>query len=168
LDDNYAIVRATLQRGPWSVRAQKNWMPTNDGRIIYAVAPGGKRASTVFRLEGQHVTMPAGTAVSQGRLRGGSHAVKVPGGWLCIVHDVAWPGGGRMYLHRFALLTEDLALVSLTDPFVFQTRSVEFCAGLAFDGKRLVASFGVEDQHALLGIFDLDVVLGQLRSDYQI
>jgi hypothetical protein len=168
LDDDYAIVKATLQRGPWSVRAQKNWMPTNDGRIIYAVGSDGKRATTVFRLDGQRVVMPGGAVLSQGRLRGGSHAVKVPGGWLCVVHDVAWPGGGRMYLHRFALLAEDMSLVSLTDPFVFQVRSVEFCAGLALDGKRLVASYGVDDHHARLGIFDLDVVLGQLREDFQV
>lgn len=171
LDDDYAIVKATPLRGPWSVHSQKNWMPVaNSGQIIYATAPTGGPKATVLDLDGDLARPHRGTTFyGHGRLRGGSQAVWTPSGWLCIVHDVSWPGGNsRIYLHRFVLLSSDFRIISMTDPFYFERKGIEFCAGLAFDDKRLVASFGVEDREARFGIFDLYAVRARLRADYQI
>jgi hypothetical protein len=167
LDADYAIVAATPLRGPWSPIAQKNWIPTGDGHLIYSIAPDGGKKSTVFDLSGREISCGTATQFNSGRLRGGSQAVRVPGGWLCIVHDVAWPSS-RVYLHRFVLLSTDFEIISMTELFHFMHKGIEFCSGLAFDGKQLVASFGVDDHLAIFGIFDFDVVRSKLRTDYQI
>jgi hypothetical protein len=176
LDADYAIVAATPLRGPWSGLSQKNWMPASGGdddqaaTLIYAASPDGGRQATVFGLDGAAADHRGATFFGHGRLRGGSQAVRVPEGWLCIVHDVSWPGGNaRIYLHRFVLLSADFKIVSMTDPFYFERKGIEFCAGLAYDGKQqLVASFGVEDRVAYFGVFDLASVVAKLRTDYQI
>jgi hypothetical protein len=108
------------------------------------------------------------TCLEHGRLCGGSQAIRVDDGWLCIVHDVAWPGSGPIYLHRFVLLSDDFQLVGMSDPFFFERKGIEFCAGLAYDAERLVASFGVEDAVVHFGIFSLAAVRSQLRPDFQI
>jgi len=184
LADDWSIASATALRGAWSTRDQKNWMPRieagSDDRggetlLVYAASPDGGRRATAFGLSGDPrrgdvaIDTRGQTFFGHGRLRGGSQLVRVPGGWLAIVHDVAWPGGNsRIYLHRFVLFSDALEIVSLSDPFHFERLGVEFCAGLARDGDRLVASFGIEDCRAYLGTFDLATVMGQLRDDLTI
>jgi tetratricopeptide (TPR) repeat protein len=175
LDAGYAIIRATPLRGPWSHLSQKNWMPRSGDALdrtadlIYAASPGNRGGqATVFDLDGTRIDHRNATSFGHGRLRGGSQLVRTPDGWLCLVHDVAWPGSWRLYLHRFVLLSDDYKIISMTDPFFFERKGIEFCAGLAFDGAKLVASYGVEDCKAHLGVFDLEVVCAALRVDYQI
>lgn len=182
LDDDGAVVRAEPLRGPWSIHApQKNWMPLIDGdaaKFIYATSLNGDVGSTtIFDLAESSdpgarprylIQPPSGTTYDHGRLRGGSQAVRVDGGWLFVVHDVAFPGSGRMYLHRFVLIDEKLELVSMTDLFYFEKMGIEFCAGLALVDGKLVASYAVNDGSARLGIFDWQRVRKALRKDFVI
>lgn len=181
LADDATIVSAQALRGPWSVHTQKNWMPLVDGdaaKFIYATSLNGDVGSTtVFDLveaEDEDTSLrysirtPLGATYDHGRLRGGSQAVRVEGGWLFCVHDVAFPGSGRMYLHRFVFIDDKLELVSMTDPFYFEKRGIEFCAGLALIDDKLVASYSVNDASARFGIFDWSRVRGQLRKDFVI
>ena len=182
-----AIVRAEALRGPWSKHAQKNWMPRIDGddaKIIYASQP-----TTIFDLVeadepdvrrlswhiaerhaiGCEIDDVASGTFAHGRLRGGSQAVRTAGGgWIFVVHDVAFPGSGRIYLHRFAMLDDQLKLVALSDPFYFEQLHIEFCAGLATLGDKLVASYAVNDGNARLGIFEWEKVQKTLRTDFVI
>jgi len=182
--ENGAIVRAEPLRGPWSDQTQKNWMPIVDeargtAKLVYATHP-----TTIFDLVGAddpdvrrlswHVADRAAVGCEldatfeHGRLRGGSQAVRVDGGWLFVVHDVAFPGSGRLYLHRFARLNDRLELVGLSDPFYFEQLGIEFCAGLAIVGEHLVASYAVRDRTARLGIFAREAVERSLRTDFVI
>ncbi len=176
-----AVVRAEALRGPWSVHAQKNWMPLVDGdavKFVYATSLDGDVGSTmIFDLveaddaearPRYSVRPPADASFDHGRLRGGSQAVRVDSGWLYCVHDVAFPGSGRMYLHRFVLLDDQLQLVSMTDPFYFEKLGIEFCAGLALVDGKLVASYSVNDGSARFGVFDWQAVQGKLRKDFVI
>jgi hypothetical protein len=169
-DADYAISAATPLRGPWSEGAQKDCVPvaSDPAKLIYAIAPEGTRRAAAIDLDGTSFATGDTVWLACGRLHGASQAIRVDDGWLCIVRDVAWPESGRMDLHRFALLAEDFELVSMTDPFFFELRGIEFCGGLGYDGERLVASFGVEDRLVHFGIFSLAAVRSQLRSDYQI
>jgi hypothetical protein len=101
------VVRAEALRGPWSEHAQKNWMPLVDGdhaKFIYATSLNGDVGSTVIfdLVEAEDPTArpryaikpPDVATFGHGRLRGGSQAVRVDGGWLFVVHDVAFPGHG--------------------------------------------------------------------------
>ena len=181
IDADGSIVCAEPLRGPWSEHTQKNWMPLVDGdaaKFIYATSLNGDVGSTtIFDLveaddpdvrPRYSIQPPAGTAYGHGRLRGGSQAVRVDGGWIFCVHDVAFPGSSRLYLHRFVLIDDKLQLVSMTDPFYFEKLGIEFCAGLALVGGKLVASYAVHDGSARLGIFDWQRVRSALRKDFVI
>jgi hypothetical protein len=165
--DEADIVSLTLLRGWWSDRHQKNWVPVVDGdrlTFVYSVDP-----AILLRHEpgGPLVeTRPAPPRAALDHLRGGSQAVRIPGGWLYVAHEVAaYSHYDRVYLHRFVTLDEDLRVTALSDPFYFETRSVEFCAGLARDEARgaLVASYGVYDRRARLAFFDEGRVMSALR-----
>jgi hypothetical protein len=174
--ENGDIVSAHPLRGPWSEHAQKNWMPivlpdaTDDLRIIYAVAPHSTEATIATVNNATMATTFNKPFYGHGRLRGGSQAVRIPDvGYLCIVHDVAWPGSGRIYVHRFVQLDTNLKIVAMSDPFHFRKLGIEFCAGLAWDGDdKLVASFGMEDREPYFGTFSLKSILSALRTDYVI
>lgn len=167
LDDDYQIIDAWPVRGSWSATPQKNWMPIegDDLRFIYAT----KDPTTILTVNpsARQITTPA--VLGHGRLRGGSQAVKIGDAWIFIVHDVAWPGGNaRIYLHRFVEMDANFRVIGMSDPFYFERRGIEFCCGLGYDGKKLVASFSVEDRCAKLAIFDLEKVRSSLRRDYTI
>lgn len=167
INEEGSIVRAEPLRGPWSNQAQKNWMPlVEDGtlKFVYAAEP-----TTIFSLNDQcTIEFPTDCTFGHGRLRGGSQGVKVDGGWIFVVHDVAFPGSGRFYLHRFVLLDDQLRLVSMTDPFFFEKLGIEFCAGLAEVNGKLVASYAVNDGSAKLAIFEWEAVRKSLRTDFVI
>ena len=180
--DDGAVVRAEALRGPFSELTQKNWMPLVYGdhaKFIYATSLDGDVGSTVIfdLVESDDpearpryvIRPPLGAAFGHGRLRGGSQAVRVDGGWIFVVHDVAFPGGaGRIYLHRFVFIDDQLKLVSMTEPFYFEKIGIEFCAGLALIDDKLVASYSVHDSSARLGVFDLARVRKALRKDFVI
>ncbi len=172
INERGAVIAAEPLRGPWSEHAQKNWMPFVEGdaaKFVYATQP-----TTIFELthidgSGHAIEPPAGNSFGHGRLRGGSQGVRVDGGWIFAVHDVAFPGGGeRIYLHRFVFLDDQRHLVSMTDPFYFERLGIEFCAGLAQVGDKLVASYAVNDGSARLGVFDPTAVRRALRRDFVI
>jgi predicted GH43/DUF377 family glycosyl hydrolase len=164
LDGDYNIVEARPLRGPWSGLCQKNWMPlVRDGGVfvVYSTSP-----TIMFCLgkDGQ-IDTNGTTDFGHGRLRGGSQAIRVPQGWLFIVHDVIWIPL-RLYLHRFVLMSDDFKVAKMSDHFYFQNRGIEYCCGLAYDGKKLVASYSVNESAAHFGVFDLADVMSQLKTDF--
>lgn len=166
LGKDYGIDKATPLRGPWSGRHQKNWMPLVNGdrvRFIYSTLP----EVVLDGLRPEARGTPNLAYGAYGRLRGGSQAVRVPGGWLFLVHDVTFMPG-RVYLHRWVLMDDELKVAAMSDAFFFQRLGIEFCAGLAFNSyrKMLVASFSVNDESAHLGVFDLGDVMESLRDDF--
>ena len=189
LGEDGDVVHAGLLRGGWSDLTQKNWMPLVDGdhlKFIYATSLDGDVGSTVifdlveaaepnvarlsWHIGGRYaVGCSPEASFGHGRLRGGSQAVRVEGGWIFIVHDVCFPSrSNRMYLHRFVFIDDKLKLVSMTDLFYFEKSGIEFCAGLALVEDKLIASYSVNDESARLGIFDLARVRRALRKDFVI
>lgn len=150
---------------------QKNWMPIvgRPGAFLYLchptiaieVADNGRTTEIV-----RHLT--AGSSdndrkVSFADLRGGSQLIPFRNGWLCLTHEVTWRPE-RVYLHRFLAFDADFKIIALSDPFYFERVGIEFCAGLARDGDRLVASFGVNDASAHLAFFDPARVEAALKA----
>jgi predicted GH43/DUF377 family glycosyl hydrolase len=168
LDEEYGIRKATPLRGPWSALHQKNWMPlVRDGHVFFIYSTTPEALFELKDVDGGEIDIRDTRTFSYGRLRGGSQAVRVPDGWLFLVHDVVW-SSGRNYYHRFVLMTDDFKVTKMSDPFYFQKRGIEFCAGLGYDGEKLVASFAVNDFTAHLGVFNLDSVMAKLRTDFVI
>jgi glycosyltransferase involved in cell wall biosynthesis len=142
-------------------KTQKNWMPVvgRPGSFVYLCDPTvvieRRPASTVEVCR----SAPPACLVD---LRGGSQVIAHGGGWLCITHEVTWCPH-RVYLHRFVRLDVDFKVTAVSDPFYFVAKGIEFCAGLARDNDKLVASFGVNDASAYLAIFDPAAVDRVLR-----
>ena len=159
LDAAGDVCEMTLLRGPWSSKNQKNWKPAADGdrlRWIYSTDP-----LTVF----DHGTIPTKLEHS-GRLLGSSQAVKISEGWLWVDHEVSWndKGRDRIYAHRFVLADAELTRVeAISDPFCFEQRGVEFCAGLSVEAGSVAVSYAVKDASAKLVELPLAQVLGMRR-----
>jgi predicted GH43/DUF377 family glycosyl hydrolase len=91
------------------------------------------------------------------RFRGGSQLLQFDDGWLGLVHEVAGLGSRRVYEHRFIWLDADLELRRVSPAFAFRERqAIEFAAGLAINGHRLVASYGVRDAEAWITAIEAD------------
>jgi hypothetical protein len=173
LDSDYAIVRATPLRGPWSVLNQKNWMPVETStarrtKIVYSLCP-----TTVLDLDvvdRQIIPAPGDRFITNSHLRGGSQLVPFDGGYICLIHDVTFSNQYRTYLHRFVWLDAEFVVRKMSDFFFFQHRGIEYAAGLAHDPakNRLVASYSVSDASANLAFFDVDKVRSALREDFAI
>jgi hypothetical protein len=111
-------------------------------------------------------TAPAASRSEE--LRGGSQLVRLAtGAWLGIAHEMATAGprGRRRYWHTFYACDDDGRLVARSAPLKLSNRhDIEFAAGLAVDERgRVVISFGVDDDCALLGVTELGAVLSLLR-----
>ena len=174
-ESDYAILRATPLRGPWSTHNQKNWMPlATHGEIltiVYSVIPT-REAATIkitLPLEMHQIEGPREPSPADPHLRGGSQLVPAEGGHLCLIHDVIFgPNYTRTYLHRFVWLDENFVTQKMSELFFFEHLGIEYAAGLALDptGKHLVASYSVNDSSANLAIFELSAVMKSLREDF--
>lgn len=161
---NHQVKNLTLLASP-SPAHEKNWMPLA-GRFnqwIYS-CHFGERVTLVSAIDGQWVLDPQAPTFPLAKgFRGGSQAVEVlPGQWLACVHEVAFNGGHRVYEHRFVLFDEQAhwKITAVSMPFVFTSPFlIEFAAGMALKGDRLVLSFGVMDECASVAEMDLEDVL---------
>jgi len=162
IDSEWRITGARVVRDYEPDRAQKNWMPIlgAPGRFLYLCDP-----TTVIdcapegTIERSRVT---DIDANLTELRGGSQVIPHRDGWLCLVHEVFFTPE-RVYLHRLVRLNEKFEIDRVTEPFFFQNKGIEFVAGLAQDGDRFVASFGVNDASAHLAFFDAAAVDRALR-----
>ena len=73
--------------------------------------------------------------------------------------------GGRVYEHCFVELTDDFRIRRISNIWIFERPTIEFCAGICIVGRHLILSYGVLDRHARLLRLKLSVVERMLRSD---
>ena len=158
------VAEELLLPGPEPGRHEKNWMPFVEGgeiHFVYSCGPTVVAAldsrSGPMRIVSRHETRR-----DMGSLRGGSQGVSVEQGTLFVVHEVVAAMAGRRYTHRFVLLNEAYRLVAMSPRFSFAHEGVEFCAGLAGHGSKLVLSFGIGDAAAGLAVIDTDDALASL------
>ena len=129
---------------------EKNWMPWNDG-WVYACCGNGH----VLTVDSDPVVAGGWQLCRRGKsppiateFRGGSQLVPFDGGWLCAVHEVVH-GSQRVYLHRFVWFNNAMAIERVSPAFHFRERhAIEFAAGMAVIGDRVVVTFGVRDAEA--------------------
>jgi glycosyltransferase involved in cell wall biosynthesis len=174
LDDAGDVTSVEVQRSVRPDVHQKNWVPLVRGGELLFVYKTDPTVLLGYDPESRQarVRQVGRPPLRLEALRGGSQAIRVPGGWLYVAHEVVFgEPPRRKYLHRFVLLDEGLRVAAVTDPFTFLGRDIELCAGLARDGEsgRLVASFGVDDARACVALLDEKAVLARLgpRADAQ-
>jgi hypothetical protein len=169
LDDNRNVAEMHVVRSFRRDLHQKNWMPlvwNDDLYLIYSTDPTVvlKYDFASGNVEIYQSSVP-GPCLEM--FRGGSQAVRVADGWICLVHESQqMDERARFYQHRFVLLSEEFRVKGFTEPFYFLRKGIEFCAGLGHDrdSGRFVASFGVNDQEGYLAFFDQDSVYSRLVS----
>lgn len=189
-DDEYNVIDAVPLRGAWSGQAQKNWAPFDgctEPRFLYSIDHGtlhdthgpliaasaakpaspNNRGNTEVRLMSRAVAVNAGRSSPVGYegIRGGSQLVHVGDGmWLGIGHEMRFSGGLKVYWHLW-YATDSMGKLLAKSPAMklAPETGIEFAAGLAIDGDRVVVSYGVDDAVCRLGETSLAAVLSILQ-----
>jgi hypothetical protein len=145
---------------------EKNWMPRVSDvgleffyRLNRVVDPSGV---TTWEYEYPELSLDA--------LSGGSQVIPFFSNWLAVIHEArALPvSGKRYYQHRFVMFDTSSRLVAVSMPFCFHDKVIEFAAGLAWhpDGRRLIISYGREDNSAWLATINAEEVSWMLSHGY--
>lgn len=97
-------------------------------------------------------------------LRGGSQLVRVADdAWLGIAHEMKFLNGRKFYWHTWYLVDSRGKMKAASAPMKLAPNGIEFAAGMAIAGDRVVVSFGVDDMQCRLGETRLSAVLELLR-----
>lgn len=137
----------TLNSKPQEV--EKNWLPFEDG-YVYWYDP-----MTILDRNGQNAIIKDSN-FDLSTFRGSAGPIQYNGGWLLVVHQVIMSAGSRIYYHRFLYLNCDFEVKNISESFHFDHIGVEFCCGLATNGKDLYLTYGIEDYTAELLILNKD------------
>jgi len=97
-------------------------------------------------------------------LRGGTQLVRVgDDAWLGIGHAMKFVDKLKYYFHVWYLVDSRGVMQSASPPMKLAPNGIEFAAGIALDGERVVVSFGVDDMEAKIGETRLSAVMEMLK-----
>ena len=97
-------------------------------------------------------------------LRGGTQLVRVAeDAWLGVGHEMKFVSGKKHYWHTWYLVDACGKMTAASEPMKLAQNGIEFAAGMAIDGDRVVVSFGVDDMDCRLGETKLSAVMEILR-----
>jgi hypothetical protein len=97
-------------------------------------------------------------------LRGGTQLVRVADdAWLGIGHEMKYLNNLKFYWHTFYLVDSKGQMKAASAPMKLASNGIEFAAGMAIDGDRVVVSFGVDDMECKIAETSLAAVMGTLR-----
>jgi tetratricopeptide (TPR) repeat protein len=155
--------------GPDPYRCEKNWLPfVHEGQIhvIYSYDP-----FLIYRIDPEtgkcETKLHTHTGLDLSRFRGSAPPIPWGDGYLLLIHEVVFQENEeRMYLHRFLFLDQQFALKSLSDPFYFLHKGIEFCCGMQIDhtDQNLILTIGVEDHDAYFCRVPLRTLPSLLKS----
>lgn len=98
-------------------------------------------------------------------LRGGTQLVRIDdNSWLGVGHEMKFVGGKKYYWHVFYLVDARGKMTAASEPLKLVPNGIEFAAGMAIDGDRVVISFGVDDMECRLGETSLSALRGILKD----
>ena len=97
-------------------------------------------------------------------LRGGTQLVRIDNdSWLAVGHGMKFVDKLKYYWHVFYLVDAHGKLTAASPPMKLVSNGIEFAAGMAIDGERVVISFGVDDMECRIGETKLSAVIETLR-----
>lgn len=103
-------------------------------------------------------------ALNYDDLRGGTQLVRVGDDtWLGIGHSMKFIETRKFYYHTWYLVDSQGKMKAASPPCKLAPEGIEFAAGIAIDGERVVVSFGVDDIECRLGETKLSAVLAMLE-----
>ncbi len=132
---------------------EKNWLPWDIGSdslvsFIYSHAPF--RVVTLFRDAVSRVLGSDASGFNFSGFSGSAAPVTWSDGWLYVVHECTRhrTNERRTYIHRFCWMNAQLELKSVSLPFYFEEKGVEFCSGMALHADGVVITYGINDAAA--------------------
>jgi len=97
-------------------------------------------------------------------LRGGTQLIRVgDDAWLGIGHEMKWVNSKKFYFHTWYAVDSRGKMTAASEPMKLAPNGIEFAAGMAIDGDRVVVSFGVDDMECKIGETSLSAVMETLR-----
>jgi hypothetical protein len=97
-------------------------------------------------------------------LRGGTQLVRVgDDAWLGIGHEMKFVSSLKYYWHTWYLVDSRGKMTAASPPMKLASNGIEFAAGMAIDGDRIIVSFGVDDMECKIGETRLSAVLEMLQ-----
>ncbi len=176
----YSISRGTLFNERGSLRAAETLVKPASRRRSRSFLPDAytqerakERASTSehARARAEQERPPQDefywelTQVSEhDELRGGTQLVRVnDGAWLGLGHAMRLVENRKYYWHVWYLVDARGALKATSPPMKLAANGIEFAAGMAIDGDRVVVSFGVDDMECRIGETSLSAVMKVLQ-----
>lgn len=178
LDDNFEVEMSTLLHRTWNRTdapdVEKNWMPLVNGRTIYMVY-----SVCPFILCTVHVASGSCKLAYSSRCssrwpsqdlldhRGSTQLVRVHGKYLGVVHSHFTGIYGRIYHHRFILLsgTWPFKVLASSQPFALPAPSIsrnveafQYVSGLDVQGRNVYLSYGISDCSSALVSFSYSLI----------
>jgi hypothetical protein len=144
-----------------SERCEKNWAPINKTSLVVK----HWYPFTLFDLRDKKETVFPEFDFD---FRGSSQFVHLPPQWigahyLGIVHQVFFKDHQRYYLHRFAVLNEQMKPVGLSRLFYFVNQPVEYNCGIAIVGSRVYIPVSARDCNSTLFSAPLIEIMNMIR-----
>ena len=98
-------------------------------------------------------------------LRGGTQLVRIDNdSWLGVGHAMKFVDDLKYYWHVWYLVDAHGKLTAVSPPMKLVSNGIEFAAGIAIDGERVVVSYGVDDMQCRIGETKLSAVIKTLRT----
>lgn len=155
-------------KSPHDQRCEKNWLPFIKGTSLYMVYCYDPL--TLFEIDREtglyQTTVTDTPKMDLSRLRGSAAPIEWEDGYLAVVHEVVFDQKA-FYMHRFLQLDRNFKIKSLSEPFFFKQKGVEYCSGMTYDhsGQKILLTIGVEDKEAYLVHFNLDLIKSMLEAN---
>lgn len=155
---------------PNGKQIEKNWVPITCGessiKLLYSTSPHIEVEIDFFSSEAKFSSKKMKLNVPN--ISGGSQFVRLPSGELLRVGRQRFPVEGKGLIHFSYLLLydENLQLIKISRPFIFQKIGFEICNGLllARDGS-LYFSWGEDDRKLYVMKVELSEVLSWLNKN---
>ncbi len=130
---------------------EKNWLPycSQKGRlrILYSSDP-----VTVLELtDGElKVQCKNPSPYDLSGFRGSASPIAWRENWLYVIHETTAHRDDkkRTYVHRFCLMNAKYEFLKCSEPFYFEEKGIEFCAGMARYKDGVILTYGINDARA--------------------
>ena len=175
----YAIDKGTLFDAQGELTASEIVRPSSrprrahgpDDRVIERARERAQEAERAREREQRkrHNVRPAASCSVEGPsyegLRGGTQLVRIDDdSWLAVGHAMKFIDKFKYYWHVWYLVDAHGKLMAASPPMkLAPNNGIEFAAGMAIDGERVVVSFGVDDMQCWIGETKLSTVIETLR-----
>lgn len=120
----------------------------------------GRRGETMAQSHRVNVATGRALPPRYAGLRGGSQLIHLGDDkWLGIGHEMQFVQSKKYYYHTFFVTDKHGKVIGASDQMKLAKNGIEFAAGMAIDGDRVVISFGVDDMDCKIGETSLSAIM---------